>query len=99
MSLSELQSYPFGARIHPDWQAVEEAQEWRLAMRSRLVLDLRTFLWTAVASFVRFDSTEAQAQAEVNLALIRFGGHLPRGGYDVQNGITQGTAPSPATVL
>ena len=33
------------------------------------------------------------------LGLIRFGGHLPRGGYDGQNGIKQGGTTGTTTVL
>ena len=33
------------------------------------------------------------------LSLIRFGGHLPRGGYDGQNGIKAGRETSATTVL
>lgn len=29
----------------------------------------------------------SSAAVELEVSLIRFGGHLPRGGYDVQNGI------------
>ena len=32
------------------------------------------------------------------LGLIRFRGHFPKGGYDVQNGITQGGTASAAAV-
>ena len=32
------------------------------------------------------------------VSLIRFGGHLPKGGYDVQNGITQSRETSATTV-
>jgi hypothetical protein len=35
----------------------------------------------------------------LRLALIRFGGHLPKGGYDVQNGITQGRTTGTTAVL
>ena len=33
------------------------------------------------------------------MGLIRFRGHLPKGGYDVQNGIKQSSTPSATTIL
>jgi hypothetical protein len=32
------------------------------------------------------------------MSLIRFGGHLPKGGYDVQNGIKQGGTATAAAI-
>ncbi len=39
------------------------------------------------------------AGAQPVVSLIRFRGHLPKGGYDVQNGIKQSQSTSTTTVL
>ena len=41
----------------------------------------------------------AVGQAAVNVGLIRFRGHRPKGGYDGQNGIKAGRETSATTVL
>jgi len=47
----------------------------------------------------RFTEMERRfAERGRRLSLIRFGGHFPKGGYDVQNGITQGRPATAATV-
>ena len=42
---------------------------------------------------------EDMAAFAYKVRLIRFGGHLPKGGYDVQNGIKQNGTTSTTTVL
>ena len=51
--------------------------------------------WTHVV----IDEAQDLSVQEASLSLIRFGGHLPRGGYDGQNGIKQGGTTGTTTVL
>ena len=46
----------------------------------------------------KFRQALVRVQYKCDLSLIRFGGHLPRGGYDGQNGIKQGGTTGTTTV-
>ena len=72
--------------------------------------DDHELVWAAIgpeAGFVPFRTGTTSAhygqyvskRTNATLGLIRFGGHLPKGGYDVPNAQTQHDPAAPAAVL